>query len=367
MLDAAYVYWARRPLRFGTALIAGTKTSRNIRTALYANLAEIVLNPSGTLVDRLDVRTTNGSGFSVRPKVTILACGGIENARLLLASNRQRSRGLANEFDQVGRYYMDHPKGRCGIVHLAPGVRTFPHPAYWSGRPTRVRLGVRLSDRAQERYRTLNSYVRFRPILRREGSGIEALRAVMRRRWSIVRDPRVLTDLLGHAPDVFAAARFWISNRGSVRAMEIDNFMEQAPVPENRVSLTEKRDMFGKPLVRLDWSISEQDQRTMRILHSRLDREMRRRSIGWVESPLLADEPASWPIDRDASHHMGTTRMGVDPHTSVVDARCQVHGIHNLYIAGSSVFPTSGYANPTLTIVALALRLADQIKRTLSS
>jgi choline dehydrogenase-like flavoprotein len=80
-----------------------------------------------------------------------------------------------------------------------------------------------------------------------------------------------------------------------------------------------------------------------------------------VVSPLLADEDGPWPISRDASHHMGTTRMGDDPSTSVVDRDCRLHGVENLYVAGSSVFPTSGYANPTLTIVALALRLGDHL------
>jgi choline dehydrogenase-like flavoprotein len=367
MLDAAYAYWLRRPLRFGTALITATKRSLNVRTALHANLTEIVLNSAGTLVDRLVVRTTNGRRFFIRPKVTILACGGIENPRILLASRGQRAKGIANEFDQVGRYYMDHPKGRCGIVHLAPDVRRYPHPAYWSGRPMRLRLGVRLSDQAQERYGALNSYVRFRPILQHEGSGIEALRAVIRRRWRMIGDFRTLTSIVAQFPEVVSAGKFWISNRGPVKAMEIDNFMEQAPVPENRVSLSEKQDIFGNPLARLDWSISEQDKRTMRVLHARLDREMRSRSIGWLESPLLSDESSPWPIDGDASHHMGTTRMGVDPRISVVDPDCRVHGIDNLFIAGSSVFPTSGYANPTLTIVALALRVSDHIKRTVSS
>jgi choline dehydrogenase-like flavoprotein len=361
-LDSAYVHWPRRPLRFATPFITAAKSSRNMRVALYANVTEIGINLSGRLVDRLVVRTTNGRRLFIRPKVAILACGGIENPRLLLASNRQRPEGIGNRSGQVGRYYMDHPKGRCGIVHLRPSVRRLPHPAYWTGRQRAVRLGVRLSDSAQERFRTLNSYVRFRPILEREGAGIEALRQLARRRWHAVGDRRVLGGLLTHPADVTAFAWFALRNKGSLRAMEIDNYMEQEPRPENRVCLSQKRDRFGARLARLDWSISEYDKRTMRILHAALDRELRRRSIGWIDSPLLSDESGDWPIRQDASHHMGTTRMGVDPRTSVVDRNCRVHGIENLYIAGSSVFPTSGYANPTLTIVALALRLADHVK-----
>jgi choline dehydrogenase-like flavoprotein len=100
----------------------------------------------------------------------------------------------------------------------------------------------------------------------------------------------------------------------------------------------------------------------MRILHTALDKEMRRRSIGWVDSPLLSDDPQPWAIDQATSHHLGTTRMGDDTKTSVVDRDCRIHTLDNLYIAGSSVFPMGGYANPTLTIVALALRLAEHLK-----
>jgi choline dehydrogenase-like flavoprotein len=151
-------------------------------------------------------------------------------------------------------------------------------------------------------------------------------------------------------------------NRGSVRTLKIDNYMEQEPRPESRVSLSEKLDLFGKPLAKLDWSIADSEKRTMRILHTLLDKEMRRRSIGWVDSPLLSEGSQPWAIDRDASHHLGTTRMGVDTRTSVVDQDCRIHTMDNMFVAGSSVFPTGGYANPTLTIVALALRLAEHIK-----
>jgi choline dehydrogenase-like flavoprotein len=154
-------------------------------------------------------------------------------------------------------------------------------------------------------------------------------------------------------------------NRGVVQAMEVENYMEQEPRPENRVCLAEERDLFGNPRARLTWSVSDLEMRTMRLLHARLDDELRRRSIGWLDSPLLSGDPDPWPIARDASHHMGTTRMGSDPRSSVVDPNCRIHGLANLYIAGSSVFPTGGYANPTLTIVALALRLADHINRQL--
>jgi choline dehydrogenase-like flavoprotein len=150
-------------------------------------------------------------------------------------------------------------------------------------------------------------------------------------------------------------------NVGRIRAVEIHSFLEQAPRPENRVVLSDRRDALGHPLARVEWSIGELDRRTIRTLHTAVDEDFRARGFGRVSSPIVSESDDPWPISRDASHHMGTTRMGIDPSTSVVDTDCRVHGVDNLYVAGSSVFAAGGYANPTLTILALALRLGDHL------
>ena len=141
--------------------------------------------------------------------------------------------------------------------------------------------------------------------------------------------------------------------------------MEQEPLPENRVTLDAKRDALGLARAVLHWKISDTDKRTMVVLHGLLREQLKPWGVGELISPLL-DGTEDWPIRSDASHNMGTTRMGVDPKKSVVDKNCKVHGINNLYIAGSSVFPASGYANPTCTITALAVRLADHLRSRLS-
>jgi choline dehydrogenase-like flavoprotein len=95
-------------------------------------------------------------------------------------------------------------------------------------------------------------------------------------------------------------------------------------------------------------------------LHEALAEECRRADVGELRTSLATAE--TWPVDQDASHHLGTTRMGSDPRTSVVDPDCRVHTVPNLYVAGGSVFPTGGCANPTFTIVALAIRLAGHLR-----
>jgi len=145
----------------------------------------------------------------------------------------------------------------------------------------------------------------------------------------------------------------------------VKNVMEQAPNPDSRVVLNAGRDRLGCPQIALQWSLSAIDKRTMHRAHEIMDEELRRAGVGELHS-ALGRESDPWPSGlRGARHHMGTTRMHADPRRGVVDANCRVHGIANLYVAGSSVFPTSGSANPTLTIVALALRLAEHVNRSL--
>jgi choline dehydrogenase-like flavoprotein len=141
--------------------------------------------------------------------------------------------------------------------------------------------------------------------------------------------------------------------------------MEQAPNPESRIVLGPDRDQVGCPRVVLRWRLTAIDKSTAHRAHEILEEDLGRAGIGHLRSALgKAGDP--WPSTlRGARHHMGTTRMHTDPRRGVVDADCRVHGIANLYIAGSSVFPTSGSANPTLTVVALALRLAEHVRHRL--
>jgi choline dehydrogenase-like flavoprotein len=144
---------------------------------------------------------------------------------------------------------------------------------------------------------------------------------------------------------------------------------EQAPNPDSRVLLSSERDALGVPRANLDWRLGAQDKHTVAMFAATLDEELRRLGIGELRSSdWLHDPDPRWPVDPTVSnhpiggyHHMGTTRMSAVPAHGVVDADCRVHEYANLYIAGSSVFTTSGWANPTLTILALALRLAAHL------
>lgn len=143
--------------------------------------------------------------------------------------------------------------------------------------------------------------------------------------------------------------------------------IEPAPNPDSRVVLVGDRDELGLQRVALDWRLSEADKRNVRQTLELFGAEIGRAGIGRPKI-LYEEDDSGWPEDLGGGEHlMGTTRMSDDPKQGVVDRHCRVHGMANLFVAGSSVFPTAGGATPTLMIVALAIRLADHLKGTVLS
>lgn len=294
--------------------------ARSHTTSVHLNAHALRLLHNKNTITQVEVRSAKGT-YTVRAHYFVLACGGIENARMLLVS------GVENEHDQVGRYYMDHPKGSFGVIETYRPIDVAP---FWDIGDTKPYVvGFRLSDSIQEECQILNSHIFLDPIT--EGT---------------------LTDKV----------RRRIFGRTSSYLLGVRNYMEQVPAPENRVYLSSVRDRFGLPKANITWKLGELDRKTMIVLHEYLRKALERAGIGELESPLLTPHLTDFPRIQDAYHHMGTTRMGVDPSTSVVDVNCKLHTVDNLFIAGSSVFPVSGYTNPMSTICALAIRLADYIK-----
>ncbi len=352
-------YWQRPPLNFADVHRRDVEPAANVTTVLDATATHVDRGPDGS-VEAVWAKVRGQTDLEVRTRALVLACGGIENARLLLAWG-------VGDPEVVGRGFMDHPKGECGDVVVTAGSGPLLDRGFWRARragPLRVERGVGLTEAAQERHQALNSYAMLEPVYPgKDGPGADAARRLYARRRVKAADVRAV---LGDTPSLARALGFRAFNRGRLVRLRIHNFLEQAPDPANRVTLTDRTDAVGLPVARLTWSITELDRHSARVLHEAIDREVRLRGIGRVDSPLLEGD-GEWTITNDASHHEGTTRMGTDPATSVVDADGRVHGVGNLWLAGSSVFPTSGYANPTFTIVALATRLADHLRQVLTS
>ncbi len=275
-------------------------------------------------------RTAAGKEVTVRAAMFVLAAGGIENPRLLLVS------AIGDEHDQVGRYFMNHPKGYAGRLLLhKPLAASCPYlPRSQDGRM--VYAGLALPESRQRTDQLLNSYVQLEPD--------SALLA------------RYALSIWRRLP-AFAAPLF---NLLRPRTVRLRWYADMEPRPENRITLGAARDAYGTPLPVVSYALGERDEATLEALHQTLCMEVTRLHLGRVEG--TAEEVLAAVVD-DASHHLGGTRMGSDSRTAVVDADCRVYGTTNCYVAGGSLFPTSGSANPTYTIVALAIRLAEHLKR----
>ena len=350
------------PLRFGTLLLDRLRPGDGVDVITLANVTEVLLDDLGARVAGVEVATVNGRRLTVRAPLVVLGCGAVENARLLLASRSRRPAGLGNVHDVVGRYFQDHPKGFTAVLAVDPAAR-LPASGYWPARATahgRTRWGVGLTEDAQRRDQVLNSYVRLEPtVLAEVPEAITVLKRVARGRVRGL-DPSALAGLVDDAPDLVRLARFRLRNEGPIDVVRVRSFLEQEPRADNRVRLSHRRDPLGRPLAAVDWDLSDLDRRSVRVLHEALADSVRRHGLGDLAFDLDDDSP-TWDGLTDASHHAGTTRMGTDPRTSVTDPDGRVHDVEGLYVAGASLFPTSGYANPVFTIAATALHVADAV------
>jgi choline dehydrogenase-like flavoprotein len=347
------------PTRFGEKYKNDIVQSRNIHLYTYANAVQILTNDEGSAIKELIVKNPEGGQQRVRAKKYILACCAIQNARLLLASNQHFLKGLGNNNDLVGRFFMEHLEIKCAELWLS---KPDPLKLYsFSFGVTKARAELAIQAQKQKEYEILNGTVSLLPLemAKKMKPAIEA--------WN-QQDPRTSADRFigGYAKVEKETA---LPSSGS-RGYQLFTRIEQAPNPESRVTLDTERDGLGMPRAMLHWELSPLEKRSLRKIYELIGQEVGRAGVGRVRlMEFLTDTSnQSWPSFTGGGwHHMGTTRMNDNPKQGVVDSDCKVHGISNLYIAGSSCFCTAGAVNPTLTLVALTLRLSDHLKGTMKN
>ena len=358
----------------------------NVRILIHANAIHLQAGAGADCLDHVLIANLAGRRAAVTADIYVLACGGIENARLLLASRDVEPEGIGNRHDRVGRFFMEHAHGRLGRLHSEAAFDL------WSRFRKRFPEPDRLNASEPSKGVPVAPVLAPAPALQRE---LGILNTAMTFKWQ--RDPRrgmpVVQRMYQNLKHQLEPSRknrnvwhfyrdlaTWYQRRLAVpmtrclaalpdRRLNVMIRAEQAPNPDSRVRLSEKTDALGLPRADLDWQFNEQDKHTLRQLAQALDAELARLGIGGFEpESWLFDGTLAWPVDPTVGnhpiggyHHMGTTRMSDDPKAGVVDANCAVHGYRGLYIAGSSVFPTGGWANPTLTILALVHRLKDHL------
>jgi choline dehydrogenase-like flavoprotein len=347
--------------------------AENIRVLLHATVTEIISDPLRQRVTGLNVKSLSGEKFSVSARWIVLAAGGIENPRIMLQSTKDYPKGIGNEHDLVGRCFMENPRfhwGRLSGDELPDIVRPF-YPANAVRRrlgqaslnEVVAGLGFTVKPEIQKEEQLLNARTWIYPApARSEGDGGRELRetvfwlkksrmpdAPIRRMVNIVRDfPNAVKTALSY----LRPSTHW----------EFVTVMEQEPILKSRIVLDNRRDALGLRAVRLEWHLGPLVERTLRRNQELIVQTLSQRGIT-CSAVTPGASKSELELARWVWHHMGTTRMSDDPAQGVVDKDCRVHGFENLYVTGSSVFPTGGNDMPTLTIVALAHRLADHLKQ----
>ncbi|NND32730.1 MAG: GMC family oxidoreductase [Saprospiraceae bacterium] len=388
-LDKEVVYtklWKINGARFGQLYKESIEKARNIHLYTYATLTNILGNEGLSEIKEVTIKNTAGKTHTVRAKHFILAGGSIQNARMLLASNTQSEKGVGNDNDNVGRYFMEHLEIQSAEIWL---YKPFRAKLYSYSGDGGVYGELAISEKAQREHRILNGTAGLVPLSLAKG---QTPRIEL---WQD-DDPRKSMDrliknwteaaleakaeLYGEDEDSTAPKTAeeelmellaLFDKLSMTNSFETQTRIEQSPNPDSRVTLGSERDALGMPRVNLHWKLSEIDKRSIRTIYQLIGEQMGLAGLGRVcLKEFLQDENdnTTWPEGTNAGwHHMGTTRMSDDPKTGVVDANCQVHGISNLYVAGAGCFATSAAPNPTLTLVALSIRLSDHVKQKMNA
>lgn len=372
------------------------EASRLITVHTGCTVTGLRLEPDGERVAALNV-LRNGQPLEVEAETFVLAGGGLGNARLLLAAQRAWPLKFGGLDGPLGRFYTGHLTGYLAKIrfHSPRFAEALRFHNDGAGALWRRRLAV--SARSQLVHSIMNTAFWFDSfsvadpahgsgvlsaaylalaslgLYRRLESGLapsspHSPNGDAHRHWANIRsDPSLVRNFLDVVSD-------FLRNGLGKRVYALPNpqgayllryHAEQSPDPDNRLSLTGGRDGAPLPSGRVDYRFHAHDARSVLKSHELLDNWLRANRLGQLEYLWPAESREAHILGQatDGYHQIGLTRMSADPRRGVVDADCRVHGVDNLFVAGSSVFPTAGQANPTLAAVALAMRLADRLSR----
>jgi choline dehydrogenase-like flavoprotein len=357
---------------FGRRYREWLEGSKNIDLVLHAPVTRVRME--GPACTAVEIHTLGGYDLAIRAERFVLAAGGIENPRLLLLSTDQPAGAPGNAGGLVGRYFSDHAFVDPGtlVLRAADSLDFYrARPVAPSRGASSVRGVLSLRREVVERERLMNAALFFHP--RYEAHRVfdtEEVKACLTL-WNKLKQravPGAAWPYLRQAAKApqrvaLAIARKLAVRHGPARRWRMRAAFETGFRYDNRVMLSDQRDRLGRRRVRIEWQIGDADIENMRRVTQLFGQAVRQAGVGNLER-AFPDTPAAWRQTLEAGkHHMGTTRMHVAPEHGVVDENSRVHGTSNLFVTGSSVFPSGGYANPTLTIVALAARLGNHLKR----
>ncbi|MGA7870716.1 MAG: GMC family oxidoreductase [Candidatus Binatus sp.] len=352
------------------------KSLSSITVILHANATQLMANSDASAITGVEIRSLSGRCGAIDAAFYVVCCGGIETPRLLLASNEIERPGLGNRHDRVGRYFQDHVQARLASVRLRDAKRVLESFETFYRKGVAYSPKLALNEEVQEKRGTLNATVGVvRAELPAENTAVDAAKRLASglRHWNFIKPSAGdLKQLLRSPHDILLAAfRRYVQHKPAFQLSGepyISLCCECEPNPDSRVLLSDERDALGMRRAKLDWHLTPLVRHTAMVVVEILAKELKRLEIGEVDT-ASCDVMRNQDWERsfwDINHHIGTCRMSTDPHNGVVDPDCKVHTIDNLFISSSAVFPTGGHSNPTFTMLALAIRLADHLKLRLS-
>lgn len=378
------------PTHFGERYAARMQAAAGLRVVLGASCTALHLAPDGASLAGLSVRSLQGAHWRVSARHTVLASGGLECARLLLASRDVEPAGVGNAHDMVGRHYMCHIAGNVGLLKVKGSPSAVRHGYEMSADGIYCRRRLQVAPAEQRRLGLANAVARLHfsritdpahqsgvlsglylarrlisyEYAKRLQDGDVSVQRYARHVLNVAADPLDTAAFLAHwlRHRTLASRKFpsiILRNRSNRFSLEVHG--EQIPRPQSRVTLSNRVDALGMPQLRVDWRYGADDIESVRRTLDVMAEEFEASGTAQLSFQRETLEEDLLRFGAYGGHHLGTTRMGSDPRSSVVDADCQVHGVRNLFVAGSAVFATSSQANPTLTLLALSLRLADTL------
>jgi choline dehydrogenase-like flavoprotein len=367
-LELDFSLWAPRP---NMAQVYGQELTESAYAdvILHANVVDFDGDSSSGRVTEAIVRTLGGKEVRVRGRTFVICCGAIETARMLLAARSLQPRGLGNSSGLVGKYFQDHLTIEVGEILSKDlrGLHEVLGNLYVRGVKHMPKLTLSADYERAHGLLDAGGHIR----VDAPASGYDLARSIVRGiadRKPIPETMRRIASAVPHVGTVAAAAWSVCVRKRAYFHPESRLFLEahaeQAPQDDSCVSLSDSVDALGIPRARLNWTVSDASAEAARAFGEVVGERLRSTGLGELrrDGPLFTGELSHVPM-ADLYHHMGTTRMSVEPHDGVVDGNCRLHDIENVYIGGAAVFPSGGWSNPTHTAIALALRLADWIAR----
>lgn len=339
------------------------RTNSKVRIMLHAQVTELLLSPTRDRIEAVVLRTPSGQTYRIAADHIILAAGTIETVRILLASRSVAPEGIGNQHDQVGRNFHDHLTITAATLREPARTQLLNALRPWIYRGTLHSLKLSASPDLQ-RQLDLTPILAHLTIDEPDSSGIGALRTLLRARQQNNFAATVATTLPQLPSALADAARLTLSARTQLRRYVSKLASVQLRLnAAQRISSASRITLSPDLQPILDWRIDPVELATLRSFAQYLRTHLHLDGLDWNPSLFVPDSTAPIPNLDDARHTMGGATMGVEPRTSVVDRDLRVHGVRNLFVASTAVFPDGSPQLPTLPLMALTLRLAQHLHK----